>query len=211
MKHGEWFFDFVSPFAYLQLEQLQRAPPRGLELKLQPVLFAGLLQHWGQLGPAEIHSKRRFTYRHVQWLADRLDIPLRFPTAHPFNPLPLLRLAVAAGGNPQIVSALFRFVWSEGRRPDDEHDWRALSERQGIAELAGRIGEPAVKQTLRATTDRAIALGVFGVPTLVVDGELFWGLDSTEFLLDYLEHPDLLESEPMRRAAALPMAASRRR
>src|SRR5207249_4672726 len=90
----DWYFDFISPYSYLQLEQMPRWP-EGVVLVAKPILFAALLDHWGQKGPAEIPVKRAFTYSQVQWLGDRAGIPFRFPPRHPFNPVSVLRLAVA--------------------------------------------------------------------------------------------------------------------
>src|SRR5580700_4734549 len=101
MKSAEWYFDFVSPFAYLQLEAFDELC--GARVTFRPVLFAGLLNHWGHKGPAEIPQKRRFTYRFVQWLAERDGVPLKFPRAHPFNPIKALRLAIAAGNGIEAV------------------------------------------------------------------------------------------------------------
>ncbi|HZI83648.1 MAG TPA: DsbA family protein, partial [Casimicrobiaceae bacterium] len=109
MPSADWYFDFVSPFSYLQFELLPRFE-RSLRIRYRPVLFAGLLQAHGHKGPAEIPAKRRFTYRHVVWQARSLGVPLKFPAAHPFNPLPLLRLAIAADCHPEVVRRIFRFV-----------------------------------------------------------------------------------------------------
>src|SRR5262245_8515372 len=118
----DWYFDFVSPFAWLQAERLAREAP-GLALACKPVLFAGLLDHWGQLGPAEIEPKRAFTYRYVVWRATRLGLTVKVPPVHPFNPLRLLRLAIVLGAEQALVLRLFRFVWSEGSDPDDPQAW----------------------------------------------------------------------------------------
>ncbi|RQP33687.1 DsbA family protein, partial [Burkholderia ubonensis] len=93
-----WYFDFVSPFAYLQLEQFERLPPT-LTIEPRPIVLGALLAHWGQKAPAEIAAKRVFTYRHAQYRADKLGIPFRMPPAHPFNPIKPLRLAIAMGGS----------------------------------------------------------------------------------------------------------------
>src|SRR5437764_1166587 len=99
---ADWYFDFVSPFSYLQCEQLPLLE-RSIRIRYRPVLFAGLLNAHGQKGPAEIVSKRRFTYRFVVWQATKLGIPLKFPAIHPFNPLALLRLAIVADCEPSAV------------------------------------------------------------------------------------------------------------
>jgi 2-hydroxychromene-2-carboxylate isomerase len=202
-----WYFDFVSPFSYIQFAaypDLMRRP----DVALRPVLFAGLLAHWGHKGPAELPTKRRHTYRHCVWDAARRGLPFRFPPAHPFNPLHVLRLAIALGAGYEVVRTIFEFIWKEGRSPTGE--WRVLCERLGVGDPDRLTGDAAVKSGLRANVDEAIAAGVFGVPTLVVDGELFWGVDATPMFLDYLADPSLFASEEMRRVDALPVAAERK-
>ena len=107
MTEAKWYFDFISPFAYLQLARFSTLPGN-LEITAVPVVFGGLLTHWGQLGPAEIPPKRRFVYRFFQWNADRLGVPFAMPPRHPYNPLPSLRLCVAAGA--QIDQVRVRFT-----------------------------------------------------------------------------------------------------
>ena len=201
----DWYFDFVSPFAYFQWASLGRLPAP-VELRLRPVLLAGILKHWGQLGPAEIAPKRRFTYQHATWLAAREALPFTMPSGHPFNSLPLLRLAWALGPTPNLVDRLFRFVWVDGHIPQEPEPWAALLAELGVT----ADGETAAaKQQLREATDAAIARGVFSVPTAITDGQLFWGFDATDMLLDYCRDPTLLESAPMRRAVGVPVAAAR--
>lgn len=204
-----WYFDFISPFAWLQAERLQQLPGR-LELECRPVLFAGLLQHWGQLGPAEIAPKRVFTYRHVAWMAAKAGLQLRLPRVHPFNPIPLLRLAVLLDGDFPCVLRLFRFVWCEGHVPDDAHAWRDLLSEFNMPDADARIAHPEVKARLRRNGEAAIAHGVFGVPTAVVDGELFWGADATDMLLDYLAGDAVFGSDAMRLASQVPIGKARR-
>ncbi|MFO1286322.1 MAG: 2-hydroxychromene-2-carboxylate isomerase [Rubrivivax sp.] len=181
MKRIEFFLDFVSPFAYLAFERLPQAlEGQSYAVDYRPVLFAGLLQHWGQKGPAEIESKRAWTFRHVHWLAAQQGTPMQTPAVHPFNPLTLLRLAIACGPNRRVVETIFRHVWAGGGA--DANDAARL------AELAARLAparDPAaddVKRELRENTERAITLGVFGVPSYVLDGRVFWGLDALPML-----------------------------
>ena len=206
----DWYFDVISPYAYLQAEQIERVAAVA-DVHCKPLLFAGLLNHWGQLGPAEIEPKRRFTFRYAIWRGARLGLEVRPPPAHPFNPLKLLRLAIVLRDDRARVLEVFRFVWRHGKSADDPQAWAELCERVGMPDAEQRIAEPAVKDALRANGEEAIARGVFGVPTLVAqDGELFWGDDATDMLLDYLRGDALFASEQMRRADTLPMAASRR-
>ena len=203
------YFDLISPFAYLHFNALGDLRER-LHIEYVPVLFAGLLKHWGQKGPAEIEPKRKHTFRQVHWLARHHGVRFRTPPRHPFNPLGALRLVVALGAGESVVRQAFDFVFGEGHDPSDEHELAALGARLGVADVAAAVSAPEVKQKLTDNTQEAVARGVFGVPTLLCRGQLFWGLDSLEMLRDFLDRPDLFETEEMRRADNLPQGATRR-
>lgn len=208
MKTAAWYFDFISPFAYLQWQHLK--PLRGrLALEPRPILFAALLDHWGQKGPAEIPAKRTFTYQFVQWRATRAGVRFKFPPAHPFNPLAALRLCIALGSTPDAIDAIFAAIWAEGRSASSAAELAALAARFGIADAAAAVADPAVKAQLRANTEQAIADNVYGVPTVLLDGHAFWGDDATPMLEEYLAGADPFADPEMRRLAELPQAASR--
>jgi 2-hydroxychromene-2-carboxylate isomerase len=206
----DWYFDFVSPYSYLQCMKFP-VLPADCEVRMRPVLFAGLLDAWGQKGPAEIPPKRRFTYRQVQWLADREGVRLKFPLAHPFNPLRPLRLAIALGSDPSVIREIFRFIWAEGRSVEDDDEWAALARRLGVTDADERIAAPEIKAALRRNGEDGVAAGVFGVPAFVADGEVFWGYDATAMLLDFLRDPAPFRQGEMARVGELPAAAERRR
>jgi 2-hydroxychromene-2-carboxylate isomerase len=199
----DWYFDFVSPYSYIALHRLRELPP----VNYKPVLFAGLLNHWGQKGPAEIPAKRRWTYRWCTWWAQSLDIPFRFPAEHPFNPLHHLRLALACGSRPDAVKRIFESIWMSGANATDPARFAALCDELGVEQsrLAG------VKDELRRNTEEAARRGVFGVPSFVVDGEVFWGADAVDFLNAYLRDATVLRSDEMRRIDTLPVGAARTR
>ncbi len=185
MKPLTFWFDPISPFAYLAFEQLPQALAGcSYAVEYRPVLFAGLLKHWGQKGPAEMEPKREWTFRHVQWLARQHGIALQGPASHPFNPLPLLRLAIAAGPNRRVVEAVFRHVWCSGGA-DAADPARLAALTASLAPARDPHGED-IKLALRQATDEAIASGIFGVPTLVLDGVNHWGLDALPMLAEAL-------------------------
>lgn len=204
-----WYFDFVSPFSYLQTYRF-RDLPQAHRITFKPVLFAGLLNHWESKGPAEVPPKRVFTYRYVQWYAERHGIPFRMPPAHPFNPLRALRLCVAFGAAEQSVREIFKFIWAEGRGIDDAGEWNALAARLGVDGADARIQAPEVKGALRGNTEEAANRGVFGVPTFEVDGNLFWGMDATGMLIDYLSGRAVFHSPEMQRVSSLPEGVRRK-
>ena len=205
-----WVFDLISPFSYLSLQQLPQVPA-GTEIELVPVLLGGLLNHHGQLGPAEIAPKRRFTYRFVVWRARKLGIPLTLPPIHPFNPLSALRLVIAAGSDRRAVQTAFDFVFRLGRDVSDPLVLADLARELGLASMEAALNDPAVKQRLRSNTEWAIDRGVFGVPAFVVGNEQFWGHDAFEMALDYARDPDQFNDAEMVRIDSIPSGITRSR
>jgi 2-hydroxychromene-2-carboxylate isomerase len=205
-----WVFDLISPYSYLSLKQLPLLPA-GTQLELVPVLFAGLLNHHGQVGNAEIASKRRFTYRFVIWRARKMGVPLKMPPAHPFNPLSALRLVIAAGSDRRSVETAFDFVFGQGRDVADPAVLADLARQLGLPDLQAALDDPNVKQTLRTNTEWAIGRGVFGVPTFVIGTELFWGHDALGMAVDYLRDPAGFNDPEMSRMDDLPVGVTRPR
>jgi 2-hydroxychromene-2-carboxylate isomerase len=200
----DWYFDFVSPYSYIALHRLgELSQP----VAYKPVLFAGLLNHYGQKGPAEIPAKRRWTYRWSTWWAGELGIPFRYPAAHPFNPLPHLRLALACGCAPQAVKRIFEWIWMSGENAADPARFAALCAQLGVGEQ--RLSSPEVKDALKRNGEEALARGVFGVPSFVVDGEVFWGADSIDLVNAFLADPAVMRNDETRRLDALPVGAQR--
>jgi len=207
MRKAIWYFDFISPFAYICLHRLKELPA-DLQIEYCPILFAGVLNHWGQKGPAELPTKRRYTYRWSHWWANSLGLPLRFPAAHPFNPLHHLRLAIACGTRPEAIRKIFDAVWTTGADATDPARFAALSRELGVQKE--KLESPEIKNTLRTNTEAAVQRGVFGVPTFEVDGELFWGADSIEFLKGFLADPSVVNNSEIQRLDSLPVSAARR-
>jgi 2-hydroxychromene-2-carboxylate isomerase len=219
MKHITFYFDFLSPYAYLAFEKLPEAllgASYGVDYR--PTLFAGLLKRHGQLGPAEIAPKREWTYRQVLWLAHSHNIPMQMPAAHPFNPLPLLRLALACAGqdsvkafgpglaNRYVCESIFRHVWRGGA---DAADAQRLEALQQSLQPQRDPASKEVKAELQANTDEAIARGLFGVPSYVVDDKVFWGFDALPMLRAYLESDAWFAGGAWEKARQLPVGASR--
>ena len=203
-----WYFDLLSPFSYLALAEVETLARRRPVL-LRPIVLGAVLAHWGQLGPAEIAPKRLHTYRLCQFMAERAGIPFRFPPRHPFRSLDALRLLAALDASADAVRAAFDFVWAEGRDPSDPAERSALCARLGVEDFDALIARQDAKARLRAWTEQAIAAGVFGVPTLEVGGELFWGLDAMPMAEAALDDPGLLERGEMARLAGLPVGVAR--
>ncbi len=208
--HATWYFDFISPFSYLQLAQVREWRAR-LDITPVPVAFGVILKHLGTIGPAEVPGKREFTYRFVQWQAERSGVPLRFPPAHPFNPLAALRLCIAVGTTWQAVEAIYAHLWRDGRAGTTPAELGGIARALGIDNVENATNREAVKMQLRSNTQEALAAGVFGVPTLRVGSELFWGNDASPMFEDWLADPDRFAGVEYRRIAGLPVGIERPR
>ncbi len=214
MKQINFYFDVISPYAYLAFEKLPQAL-EGLSYSVsyRPVVFGAILQHFGQLGPAEIAPKRTWTYRQIQWLARQQGTPLQMPASHPFNPIALLRLALACNQTSEagicnrfVAETVLRHVWQGGQDAADAQRLQALI---GQLQPKTAIDDPAIKSQLKANTDAAIAQGIFGVPTLEVDGQHFWGLDALPMLRAYLAGDAWFTSPDWQQAGQLPVGIKR--
>ncbi len=198
MKTITCYIDFISPYAYLAFDALPKAlaDSPSYQVVYKPVLLAALLKHHGQLGPAEIAGKREWTYRQVLWQAKEHGVVLDMPLAHPFNPLSLLRLSVAcdAQGTPNryVCETIFRHVWQGGGAAEDPVRFQALVQQ---LQPKQSVDSSEVKAQLKANTEEAIAQGLFGVPTFLVDDKVFWGLDALPMMQQYLERDTWFTAE----------------
>ena len=216
MTDIHFYFDFISPYAWLAFKAL----PKSLEgishrVHYHPVVFGAMLKHHGQLGPAEMPGKRDWTYRQVMWLAKQQGTDLQMPASHPFNSLALLRLAVAASDNGQpnryVVESIFKHVWCTGLEASDAERFAAL-QLHLFSQANVSLKDPQsveVKQLLQQQTQQAIDLGLFGVPSMVVNGQVFWGQDALPMLRAYLQGDAWFESANWLDAGKLPVGTRR--
>lgn len=208
-------FDFISPYAYLAWARLHDFAARHrLQVQAEPVLFAALLDAWGQLGPAEIAPKRIHTFKHVVRLAAEQGVPLQPPPAHPFNPLLGLRLAALEQPAQQqrvVIDVLFARVWASGTGITDPVAVAEALTNAGLdgAALVEAAGQPEAKARVRTLTEAARERGVFGVPTFEIDGELFWGQDNFGHIEQFLRGSDPATPERLAKWADLPAQATR--
>lgn len=206
--HAIWYFDFISPYAYLQWRKIRALSSR-VKFEFRPILFAGLLQKHGQKGPAEIPGKREFTYRFVLWQARCEGVHLRFPPAHPFNPIAALRLCVACGSTPSAIDAIFAWIWRDGHAGDSVEALRPLALKLGLANPDAALADGEVRQTLMRNFDAALRDNIYGVPSVLCRGQVFWGNDATAMFEEFLDDPDLFDDPEMQRIAHLPEGVRR--
>lgn len=213
----EFFFDFLSPYSYFAWPRVRAlCARRGVALDLRPVLFAALLDHAGQRGPAEIPAKRAWLLTDCVRLAALYGVPFTFPRHHPFNPLHALRLAlpeVSGERQADVVDALWEAGWVNGMDLGATDDLAAALDARGLdgRTLLARASKPSAKDALRRATDDAIGRGVFGVPTFIVGDTLFWGNDRLEHVELALEGRDPLDRDRVRELLGRTASATRRR
>ena len=212
-----FYFDYISHNAYIAWTQIHALAARyGRTVEPIPVLFAGLLNQHGQKGPAEIPAKAWWMAKDLLRKAARLEVPMRPPASHPFNPLIPLRASLVpddAAEKTRLVDALFRAAWVDGKDVSKDEVVARVADAIGIdgAALIAATRTDAVKHRLRAETDAAIGVGVFGVPTMVADGELFWGFDDFAHLELFLAGKDPLDRSVLDEWLGVRPTASRQR
>jgi 2-hydroxychromene-2-carboxylate isomerase len=215
MQQVDFYFDFVSPYVWLASHQLGEVREcTGAKFRFVPVLFAALLDHHSSLGPAEIPAKRRYTFQDAQRWAVYLGLEFKSPPAHPFNPLKPLRVTSAIdddGLREALAVRLLDAAWSAGRDITSDsvvHEVADIMSLDG-KELLRKAQHDEIKQKLRVQTESAIQAGVFGVPSFVVDGEIFWGNDRLHLLKAYLQGSLPTDKAEIEEILARPRAADR--
>ena len=206
-------FDYLSPYGYLAWHRLHGLTEQyDLRVEVKPTLFAALLNHFGHKGPAEIPPKRIYMFKDSFRAAAQLSLPFVPPFSHPFNPLASLRatlLDMDDDTRARLVTDLFDATWAQGRDVGSAEVVAEVCANAGVPDALERIREPAIKQRLRDASQQAIEVGVFGVPTMVVEGELFWGTDSLAHLERFLAGKDPVRPEDVESWLAVPGTAQR--
>jgi 2-hydroxychromene-2-carboxylate isomerase len=183
-----FYFDPISPYAWLAMEQIDRIRAAGGQIIARPILFAALLNTHGTKGPAEIPAKRAYLFRDVMRQANQLGLTFRGPPNHPFNPLAALRVMHAIEDEAQrlpLSRCLLAAAWRDGVDIADPDTLHAVLKNHGFDAdaLSTAANNPEVKQRLRDSTQQAIDAGVFGVPTFLLRGDLFWGADRVDAVI----------------------------
>jgi len=211
MRTLRFYFDYLSPYAYLAWTQVHAL---GVEVEPHPILFAALLDANGTRGPAEVPARRRYIVRDVARIAHRFGVPIVAPPAHPFNPLLALRVTALATREQQrpLIDALYRATWATGEGITDPAVVQRIASEVGLpGDAVDQAQQPAIKTRIRANSEDAIARGMFGVPTMLVDDQMFWGCDSLPHLAYYLAHGDVVSAEMIETWEHLPAQAVRTR
>ena len=196
-----FYFDFISPFAYFAWRKLPTlAMKYNREIEAHPVVFGKLLDKWGQLGPAEIPPKRNWLNEECLRYAALNGFKYDPPKKHPFNPLAALRMSlkeVSGDDQLRVIDSIFKRGWSHGADLGDLATLISLLAKESIdgESLSQKILDLDIKELLINKTSYAIEKGVFGVPTIIVDDNLFWGNDQMDHIELLLDVKDPLDRE----------------
>jgi 2-hydroxychromene-2-carboxylate isomerase len=194
-----FYFDYESPNAYIAWMRLpDLARKYGFTVEPLPILYSALLDANGQIGPGEQPTKGRWMAANVVRKALLLKIPLNPPAFMPFSPLLALRaslLPLEDAMRRALITALFEAVWVRSLHVSEPAVVERVADEVGLAgrDIVAKAQTPEIKVELRRATDDAIARGVFGVPSMEVGDELFWGYDDFPYLELFLAGKDPLD------------------
>lgn len=184
----EFLFDFLSPASYLAHCRMKGVVARtGADVVYRPIFLGGVMQATGNRPPGTVAAKGAWMRRDFDRFAARDGITFTMNPHFPLNTLPLLRLATVLAGDPRFmafVDAAFDAMWREPRNMADPVEIERLLTATGFdaAELLAASDEPAIKDSVKAATDAAVARGVFGAPTFFVGGEMWFGQDRLDWV-----------------------------
>ena len=193
-KQVEFFFDVGSPTTYLAWTQLPAlCAQAGAELVYRPTLLGGVFQATGNASPATVPAKGRYMNADMARFARRYGVPLASNPFFPINTLMLMRGATGAqlrapGRFQAYLRGVFHAMWVE---PQNLNDPAITAQALAVAgfeaaEVLGWANDAEVKAGLRATTEEAVARGMFGAPTMFVGSEMFFGQDRLDFVREAL-------------------------
>jgi 2-hydroxychromene-2-carboxylate isomerase len=184
----EFYFDYGSPYSYLADTQVEAIAQRtGSTLVRKPMLLGGVFKATGNHSPAELPQKSAWSAFDMPMWARHYGVPFQRNPFFPVNTLALMRGAAAAqidGSFERYHPAVFKAMWVEGRNLNDMKEVAAVLTSAGLdaARFGARIQDQDVKDRLKATTEEAVARGVFGAPTCFVDKMMFFGNDRLPFV-----------------------------
>jgi 2-hydroxychromene-2-carboxylate isomerase len=184
----EFFFDYGSPYSYLADTQVEAIARRaGAGLVRRPMLLGGVFKASGNASPMAVPLKSKWTATDMPLWARFYKVPLQRNPYFPVNTLAIMRGAAAAqidGTFDRYHPAMYRAMWVEGRNLNEMSEVAAVLAGAGLdaQKFASRIQDADVKDRLKATTEEAVARGVFGAPTCFVDGQMFFGNDRLPFV-----------------------------
>jgi len=187
-----WYFDFASPFAYLQLAKVHEWRSR---LPLTPIpVLARVLTPAGVGRGDEISGLEDSAEGFVRWRAKSLGVQFSFPPTYPFNSVAALRLCAAAGSNWTAIEAIFDHLWRDGLAGTTLEELRPVASRLGVNGLGTGGGAFDTGATLRTNTEAARTLGVITVPTIRAGSRLFYGVNAASQFDEWLAEPGLRRS-----------------
>ncbi|AUN99033.1 2-hydroxychromene-2-carboxylate isomerase [Bacteriovorax stolpii] len=197
MKKIEFYFDFLSPYSYVAWTWVRS---QSYDFDFIPVSMPGIIAAYDTKGPAQIEPKRNYLFRDLLRFTKLNNVPFNTPAQLPFNSLYALRLSLlgsAGDKQKEIIDAIYRAGWEHGLDIGSDDVLKTVLKEHNLYsdELIEKMESKNARIELKQNNEKALQREIFGVPSFVVDGELFWGNDSVKYLEMYLNGMDPLDKE----------------
>lgn len=197
MKKISFYFDFLSPYSYVAWTWARTQP---YDFTFIPVSIPSIISHYDTKGPAQIAPKRNYLFKDLLRYTSLNRIPFTTPKNLPFNSLYALRLSlVEVSGKDQreVIDAIFRGGWEHGMDIGSDEVLRDILAQKNLPvdELFLKMEAKESRGYLKNNVTEALTNNLFGVPSFLVDDEIFWGNDSIKYLEMYLAGNDPLDLE----------------
>ena len=186
-KEVEFYFDFISPYAYLAYKKIQSLP-KDIKIKYKPVLLGALHNLEGITAPAFIKPKLKHMISDCDLIANKNKSNFIWNSKFPINSLSIMRgyLFINAENRELYLNVMFDAYWKDNLDISNEKILKNLIEKCKInsSKFFDGIKDLKIKDELKSITQEAHDKGIFGAPTFVVNNKIFWGQDRLEFALD---------------------------
>ena len=188
--HIDFYFDIISPYAYIAYKKILKI--NNVDFKLKPILLGGLHNLAGITAPAFNKYKMKNMQNDCELVSKKNNISFKWNSRFPINSLSIMRgyLCVEDNKKEEYLNSFFEAYWKEDQDLSKEENIKIILKKLHIDEnnFFNSISDQDIKDKLKQLTQEAFEKEVFGAPTFIVNNKIFWGQDRLEYALDEIKN-----------------------